>query len=55
MFTYLANMSSYGAANSRFATNSLSCNNDLTFQSQAVSSRTTRFNIKKFCMVLALR
>jgi hypothetical protein len=27
----------------------------LTFESLAVSLRTTRFNIKKFCMVLALR
>jgi hypothetical protein len=27
----------------------------LTFQSLAVSLRTTKFNIKKFCMVLALR
>jgi len=27
----------------------------LTFQSLAVSLRTTRFNIQKFCMVLALR
>jgi hypothetical protein len=55
MFTYLANMSSYSAANSRFAINSLSCNNDLTFQSLADSLRTTRFNIQKFYMVLALR
>jgi len=32
----------------------LSCNNDLTFQSPAVSLRTTGFNIQKFYMVLAL-
>ena len=30
-------------------------NNKLTFQSLAVYFRTTRFNVQKFCMALALR